>query len=322
MRPRLSTALLALLAASALAAGASAQSRPLVIAALKGPSGIGLVKLFEKPPVLPDAGTVSPIAVGSADLMAAKVISGEYDMAVLPVNMAAKLYSSGIGIRLVAVIGNGMVSFLTSDPSINSLADLRGKEIAVAGQGATPDYLFRRLLKGAGLDPDRDLRLSYALPYPEAAMALAAGKISCAVLPEPFASLALASKPDLRPALDLGRLWTQATGEASYPMTALVASSTLAAQRPDAVGALLAACSSSIDWVKANPKDAGALVEKLDLGLKAGIAEKAIPRSNYTYLSALQARAGIEALLATFLEMAPASIGGKLPDAAFYASFK
>jgi NitT/TauT family transport system substrate-binding protein len=322
MRPSATPGLLAILAALALAGSASAQARPLVLGALKGPSGIGLVRVFENPPALPDGGAVKPLAVGSADVMAAKLISGEYDAAVLPVNMAAKLYNSGIQVRLLAILGNGMVSFLTSDPSIASLADLKGKEIAVAGQGATPDYLFRRLLKGAGLDPDRDLRLSYALPYPEAAAALASGKIAYALLPEPFASLALASRPDLRAPLDLGKLWTDATGQASYPMTALVASAKIVDSRPAALASILAACKTSIDWVKANPREAGLLVEKNDLGLKATIAERAIPRTNYAYATAAEARQSVEALLGAFLETSPASVGGKLPDAAFYASFR
>lgn len=56
--------------------------------------------------------------------------------------MAAKLYSAGIPLSLAAVVGDGMVSFLTSDPAVSSLADLKGKEIFVAGQGATRTTSF------------------------------------------------------------------------------------------------------------------------------------------------------------------------------------
>jgi NitT/TauT family transport system substrate-binding protein len=293
----------------------------ITIGALKGPTGIGMVRLFETPPQLPDGLRLATVAVPSADVMAAKVIGGEYDAAVLPINMAAKLYSAGIPIRLAAIVGDGMVSFLTSDPSIVSLADLRSKDIAVAGQGATPDYLFRHLLAEAGIDPNKDLHLSYSLPYPEAAEALAAGKIRYAILPEPFATLALAANPALRSPFDLGALWTKATGQASYPMSAFVVSARLASSNPAAVAAILAAYSNSISWVVAHPKEAGFLVEKHDLGLKAAIAAEAIPRSNYVFVTATLARPAVEALLSVFLDTAPASVGGKLPDADFYASF-
>lgn len=297
----------------------------LVVGALKGPSGIGMVELFEAPPALPGGAAPRPVAVPSADIMAAKLISGEYDAAVLPVNMAAKLYSAGIPIRLAAIVGEGMVSFLTSDPALASLRDLKGATVNVAGQGATPDYLFKRLLKDAGLDPEKDLRLDYALPYPEAAAALAGGKIRYAVLPEPFSTMAMeaAAKAGtiLRKPFDLGALWTASTGQASYPMTAFVVSGRLAADKASAK-ILLAAYEASIASVKADPKAAGLLVAKHDLGLPAPIAEKAIPRSALVFVPATRARPAVEALLSVFLALAPASVGGKLPDAAFYASFE
>jgi NitT/TauT family transport system substrate-binding protein len=277
-----------------------------------------MVRLFDAPPAVTG---FSAVAVASADLMATKVVSGEYDIAVLPINMAAKLRSAGVPIVLAAVVGDGMVSFLTSDPTVKSLADLRGKDVYVAGQGATPDYLMQRLLSGAGLDPSKDLRLVYSLPYPEMAAALAAGKIQYAVLPEPFATLALNSNPALKTPIDLGALWRNATGQASYPMTALVVNARYASKNPAAVRTILAAVSDSIAFVKADPKAAGILVEKHDLGLKAAIAEKAIPRSAYVFETAQAARPSVEALLKVFLETTPISVGGKLPDDGFYAAF-
>jgi NitT/TauT family transport system substrate-binding protein len=317
--------MVALASICALVLGASqlgaASPKPIVVGALKGPSGIGLVRLFESPPLPADGGAIQMVAVPSADLMTAKLISGEYDAGVLPVNVAAKLYNSGIGLRLCAVIGEGMVSLLGTDDSIKSLTDLRGKSVNVSGQGATPDYLLRRLLKGAGLDPEKDLKLEYALAYPEAAVALASGKIAYAVLPEPFATMAKMQNPKLKAVLDLGALWTAQTGQKSYPMTALVVSSRLAAERPQAVKTLLDAASASIAWAVANPAEAGSLVEKNELGLKAPIAAKAIPRSAYVFIPAPAARGEIEAMLGVFLDLAPASVGGKLPDGGFYASF-
>jgi len=300
----------------------SAQGAPIAIGTLKGPSGIGMALLFESP-LLGYAGrSATVVAVGSADLMTAKVISGEFGAAVLPVNLAAKLYNSGIPIALGAIVGEGMLSFLCSDSTIKDIGDLRGRSVQVSGQGATPDYLFRKLLKAAGIDPAKDLELSYALPYPEAATALAAGKIPCALLPEPFATMALAANPLLSSPFGVGELWTRATGQASYPMTAFVVSARLAIEDPAAVQAMLKAYEASIAWVVANPGEAGKLAEKHDLGLKAPIASKAIPRSAYVFVRAPEARSAVEALLSVFLETAPASVGGKLPNDGFYGTWQ
>ena len=295
-------------------------ARKINMAVLKGPSGIGLVRMFDTLPVLPGARIVLT-STGSAELMAAKVISGEYDVAILPVNVAAKLYSAGIPIRLAAITGNGMVSLLTNDRTIRSLADLRNREVSVAGQGATPDFVFRAILRKAGLDPDKDLLLNYSLPYPEAAMALASGKIRTALLPEPFSTMAHMANPELTSPLDIDLLWKSATGQAFYPMTALVVSSKLASEMPGAVRALLDSCRESLEWVQRNPAAAGTLAEAHDLGLKAAVASKSIPRSNFTFMTALEAKPSIEALLSVFLSISPVSIGRVLPDGGFYAKF-
>ncbi len=323
MRSSLTSSTLAILLFAASISGLAAQSGPgatITFAALKGPSGIGMIKLFDSPPAIPGA-ILKMIAVPSADLMAAKVISGEYDVAVLPINMAAKLHSAGIPLVLAALVGNGMVSFLSADPAIKRLEDLRGKEVYVAGQGATPEFLIRKLLTNAGIDPAKDIRLSYSLPYPEMTAALVGGRIKYAVLPEPFATQAVIANPALFAPLDLGALWESATGQASYPMTALVVNSDLAKRNPAAVRAILAAAEASIDFALAQPAAAGILVEKNELGLKASIASAAIPRSAYVFIVSDAAKPAVEALLKVFLDLAPASVGGKLPDDAFYATF-
>ncbi len=309
--------------ALALSAATAVHAEParIRVGALKGPSGIALIRLFETPPTLPDGSLVEAVAVPNVEAMTAKIVAGECDFAVLPINVAAKLAGSGIPVRLAAVIGDGMVAFLAQGSAISSFAELKGREVYVAGQGATPDYLFRRLLKEANLDPERDVRLNYSLPYPEMAAALASGRIGFAVLPEPFATAAISANAAISAPLDLGALWTKATGQASYPMTALVVNTRLATERPEIVRAVLAAAKGSIEAVKADPDTAARLVEKHDLGLKAAIAAKAIPRSAYVYTPAYAARSAVEALLKVFLELAPASVGGKLPDAAFYAAF-
>lgn len=316
-------AALAIQAASALGVREAppAELAPLSIrvGAIKGPTGIGMIGLFEAPPTLPDGLTPSFEALAGADAAAAKLLSGELDAAVLPVNMAAKLYNAGLPYRMVALVGNGMVRVLTNDPGLDSVAGLRGTELHVAGQGATPDFVLRTILKHADLEPESSVRLNYSLPYPELAASLASGKIKTAVLPEPFITVAMRADPSLREAFSLDAAWKGATGQDSYPMSVFVVRDALVRERPAGVRALAEAYRGAIRQALADPVAAGALVEKFDFGLKAPIAAAAIPNSAYVFTPAPAARAAVEALLSVFLEAAPGSIGGKLPDAAFYA---
>jgi NitT/TauT family transport system substrate-binding protein len=289
----------------------------LTIYTIKGPSGVGMIRLFENPPEVTGY-QVRVEALAQADLMAAKFIAGEAKIGVLPPNMAAKIASSGKNIQIAAIVGTGMLSLLTSDPAVTRIEDLKGRTVEAAGQGATPDYVFRRILTARGLKAGDDVRLTYTLAYPEIAQSLIAGRIPLALLPEPFATMALAGRPDLRTVGNIQDEWARAGGTANYPMSALVVDGEFARARPDAVRAVLAGSRASTEWALAHPAEAGALVEKHELGIRADVAAAAIPKSNYVFIPAREARAAIEALFRAFLEYAPESIGGVLPGDGFY----
>ncbi|WP_232616808.1 hypothetical protein [Treponema primitia] len=102
----------------------SAQTtQPLTIYAIKGPSGVSMIRLFESPPLVGGV-PVRLEALAQADLMAAKFISGEAKVGMLPPNVAAKIASTGKPLQIAAVTGTGMLSLLTSDSAIRSIADL------------------------------------------------------------------------------------------------------------------------------------------------------------------------------------------------------
>jgi NitT/TauT family transport system substrate-binding protein len=297
--------------------GAEISGRPLTIYSLKGSPGVGMLRLFEELPEVPGF-DVKVEALAQADLMAARFLSGEAKIGILPPNIAAKIASSDKDIRAVAVIGSGMLSLLSSDPGVRSLEDLKDKTVEVAGQGATPDYVFRRILFSCGLVPDRDLKLGYSMAPPEIAQSLIAGKVSTALLPEPFATMAVLGRSDLKHVADIQEEWAKAGGHGNYPMTLLVVDGAFASANPEALGKILDAVKSSIDWVSSHPAEAGALAEKHNLGFKAGVVASAVPNSNYVFIPAAVARPSLEALFRVFLENAPASIGGDLPADVFY----
>jgi NitT/TauT family transport system substrate-binding protein len=101
-------------------------------------------------------------------------------------------------------------------------------------------------------------------------------------------------------------------------MTLLVVDGAFADENPGAVKEILDAVKASIEWVKTHPAEAGSLVEKHELGLRAPVVAAAVPKSNYVFIPAAEGRASIEALLNLFLAYAPASIGGVLPGDRFY----
>ena len=307
---------------------ADAQSRTrLTIYGVKGPSSVALIRLFEQPPLSADY-EIKLEALSQADLLAALFISGEAKIGILPPNMAAKIASTGRKIQIAAVTGNGMLSLLSGDPSVRTIDHLKGKTLEVAGQGATPDFVIRKILLSRGLVPGRDVQLGYALAYPEIALALAAGRVKFALLPEPFATMALTNNPGLFAVEDIQNEWAKIhqknrsgagiNAADNYPMTVLAVDTTFAEANRNLITKILESVEESIKWVQANPGEAGALAEKHELGLRAAVLREAIPKSNYNFIPLPQARSALEDLFAAFLEFAPESIGGALPKDDFY----
>lgn len=74
--------------------------------------------------------------------------------------------------------------FITADPSIKSLADLKGKDFSFGSQSSTSGHLMpRNYLLEAGIDPDKDFkRVAYSGAHDATAAAVASGKVQAGAL--------------------------------------------------------------------------------------------------------------------------------------------
>jgi phosphonate transport system substrate-binding protein len=74
--------------------------------------------------------------------------------------------------------------FITSDPSIKTLADLKGKNVSFGSQSSTSGHLMpRSFLLQANIDPDKDFkRVAYSGAHDATIAAVAAGKVEAGAL--------------------------------------------------------------------------------------------------------------------------------------------
>ena len=291
----------------------------LQVAALKGPTGLGMIRLFRDPPDLGAGVSAEITALGSPEVLLPRLLTGEVDMAVLPTNLAANLYNRGAPYRLAAVVGNGVLYLVTTDPGRVSLESFRGGVLQNVARGSTPEFVLRHLLELKGLDREVELRFKYGIV--ELAQMIIAGRETSGVLPEPFATKVLLAAPRARIAVDIQKEWAAGHPELpTFPMSALVVKKSLLEGRPQVVARFLREYRESQEWVLREPRAAGELAEKLAFGIGAAEAGDAIPRCGLTVVPAGEARPSVEGFLSVFLKFAPEAVGGKLPDDGFYAA--
>ena len=74
--------------------------------------------------------------------------------------------------------------FISSDPAIKTLADLKGKDVSFGSQSSTSGHLMpRSVLLQAGLNPEKDFkRVAYSGAHDATVAAVAAGKVQAGAL--------------------------------------------------------------------------------------------------------------------------------------------
>ena len=289
------------------------------IAALKGPTAMGLVKLMKDSESGETTGNEYTFTLaGSADEVTPALLKGELDMACVPANLAAVLYNKTEGeIEVLAVNTLGVLYIVENGESVQSMADLKGKTIVAAGKGSTPEYALRYLLTENGIDPDNDVTIDWKSEHSECVAALASGQASVALLPQPFVTVAQSKIEGLRMALDLTAEWDKLGSGSTLITGVIVARREVVEQNPAAVDAFLKEYAASVDWVNANTADAAALIGENGI-VDAAVAEKALPYCNIVCLTGGDMQAKLSGYLQVLADANPASVGGSLPESDFY----
>ena len=75
---------------------------------------------------------------------------------------------------------------------------------------------------------------------------------------------------------------------------------------------------ASVEYVNANVDEAAEWIAELGIVAKAPVAKKALPACNIVFIDGEEMRTAVSGYLAVLFEQNPESVGGQLPDEAFY----
>ena len=282
------------------------------IAALKGPTGMGMVKLADKQNY-PNY-TVSIEA--SPDALNPRIISGEVDVAAVPVNLASVLYNKLDGdISVLAVSTLGVLYVVEAGSEVNSVADLAGKTVYATGQGATPEYILNYLLDKNGVAGS--VEVNYVGEHAALATMLADGSAEIGMLPEPNVTSTLAGNDNLRIALNLTEEWNKVCST-ELVQGVVIARKSFVNEHPEAIEQFLREYEKSSAFVNENIDESAKLIVDVGILGNVEIAKKAIPNCNISFSKGEAMHKAVEGMLAVLFEANPKSIGGKLPDKDFY----
>ena len=287
---------------------------PVRVAALKGPTAMGLVQLFDT-----HAEDYDVLIAGAADEVTPKLIQGQLDIAAVPVNLGSVLYNrTECQVQLIAINTLGVLYVVEKGgETVNSMEDLKGKTIYATGKGSTPEYALTYLLAQHGIDIASDVTMEWKSEPTEVVALMAQSENAVAMLPQPYVTVAGAQVEGLRVALDLTEEWDKLDNGSRLITAGIIVRKEFAQEHPDKVAEFLSQFAESAAYANENVAEAAQLVEKY-IGVKAPIAQKVLPACNIVCIAGEDAAAILPGYLQTLYDLNPAAVGGALPGEDFY----
>lgn len=286
------------------------------VGSLKGPTTIGIVNLMDKATKGETEGKYEFTMSAQADEIAAKMISGDLDIALVPSNLAAVLYNkTKNGITAIDINTLGVLYCVTGDTSVTSVKDLAGKQIIMTGQATTPEYSIRYLL---GQNNITDCKIEFKSEPSEVAAILAGDPSKIAILPQPFVTVACAQNKAISTAFSLEDEWQSVTGGNGIVTGVTVVRNDFLKEHGNAVKTFLKEHAASVQTANSDLDTTAALVVANEIVGAEPVAKKAIPNCNIVCLTDDKLESNLSAYLKVLYDFDPSSVGGQLPGKDFY----
>jgi ABC-type nitrate/sulfonate/bicarbonate transport system substrate-binding protein len=165
--------------------------------------------------------------------------TGETDALIGGPTVFQKLYNEGVPLR---IIGSGFtlgdLVIFAKDPAIKSLADLKGKQLAI-DMGGSQFQVVKIYTAAKGIDLGKDITVVNA-NFAVARAQLEAGRVDAALVIEPLASIINKQRPDWHVIFNGAQGWKEITGEAGWEIVPAMRAEMIQ-KYPDAPKMLIAA---------------------------------------------------------------------------------
>ncbi len=287
------------------------------VGVLKGATGIGAVKLMQDSEDKKTTGKYDIQLYETANVanLNKDILNGTVNIAALPINAGATLYNKSEGkVQIIAANALGVLSILGKD-ELTSISALKGKTLHTTGQASTPQYILEYLLVKNGLQVS-EVNIVY---YADGNQALA-GMLKdggYAMLPEPATTAALSKNADLKLLMSVTDEWAKVSDK-KLIQGCLVVNTEFAKAHPEEIKTFLSEYASTVKYVQENPSDAADLVVKYGIIAAKPMAEKSLPRCGVVCITGENMKADVKEMLTVLFNANAASVGGKLPDDAYY----
>ena len=243
----------------------------------------------------------------------------EVDIALVPTDMAAKVYNKNSSYQICASIGQGSYYLVTSDPEVTGFnSTLINKEIAIAGESSMTDNIVKAILKKNNID-ETLVKFKYTNTVPELVKTLTLGEIYTGIVPETSLTSLLYKHSGLKILASTNDAYENTFDiSEGYPQFSVIVRKDFAKNNKEYVNKFLFKLKESIEFVNNNPLQAGAYGEELKIPIKPQILSKAIKRCNLKFIEINKFKQNYEYLFDILYNYNNEAVGGTVPDESIY----
>ncbi len=228
------------------------------------------------------------------------IVSGKADISFSAVMAAAKLFDSGVDIRLLSIDIWDNFYVLTRGYRARSFQDLKGHKIYMPlFKNAPPAAVTQHLMKAFGFNPE-EFEFVFGNPFgrPEQIKeAIVRGEADTVLLREPEASYALYENPQVQVSLSYSQLWKQVhPGAGDLPNAGVVIKGEFLREHPEVVKIFLEELERAVAWVREHPAEAARQSYEI-MRQEPGAVELFLRRAHLNHRPAFQVRDLVEEYL-------------------------
>lgn len=243
----------------------------------------------------------------------------QIDIALVPTDMAAKVYNKNSSYQICASIGQGSYYLVTSDPEVTGFnSTLINKEIAIAGESSMTDNIVKAILKKNNID-ETLVKFKYTNTVPELVKTLTLGEIYTGIVPETSLTSLLYKHSGLKILASTNDAYENTFDiSEGYPQFSVIVRKDFAKNNKEYVNKFLFKLKESIEFVNNNPLQAGAYGEELKIPIKPQILSKAIKRCNLKFIEIDKFKQNYEYFFDILYNYNNEAVGGTVPDESIY----
>ena len=243
----------------------------------------------------------------------------KYDIAIVPTDMATKVYNKNSNYQICASIGEGSYYLVTSDPTITGFnSTLINKDVAIIEENSMIDIISKSILNKNNID-DSKVNFKYVSSAPEIVTTLALGNIRTGIVPETSLTTLLYKHSGLKILTSTNEAYEKAFNiKEGYSQFSIIVKKDFAKDNKEYVNEFLSKVKSSIDFVNKNPLQAGAYGEELSIPIKPRVLSKAIKRCNLKFIIVDEFKNNYKELFNILYNYNKEAVGGTVIDESIY----